>query len=250
LSVELTENIAADGRVVHLEPAPGVRVTDAMLDAAMRAGSLTGGSMRDAAGVLRTAGVPVVSDPLPVITAGRAGAGRLERHAESFFQANRYLLPNLVAAVMDAVPADGDVLDLYAGVGLFSVSLASSGREGIVAVEGDRSAACDLRRNAAACGSALRAVSESVERYLARASARPFVTVIVDPPRTGISKDAIGGVLRQRARRVVYVSCDPATMARDARRFVDGGYRLVSLDGFDLFPGTPHVEAVGVFDRG
>jgi len=56
-------------------------------------------------------------------------------------------------------------------------------------------------------------------------------------------------VVARGAHRVVYVSCDPATMARDARRLLDGGYRLTSLRGFDLFPNTPHVEAMGVFDR-
>ena len=248
-SIELTENVAADERVIHVEPTPGVRVTDAMLDEAVRGGggALTGCTMRDAH-VLRTAGVPVVRDSLAVLTAGRAGAGDLQRHAESFFQANRFLLPSLVGAVMDAVLREGDVLDLYAGVGLFSVSLASSGREGIVAVEGDRSAAADLQRNASACGPAVRVVSGSVEDYLARGAGQRTGTVIVDPPRTGISKRAIEAVLDRRPRRIVYVSCDPATMARDARRFVDGGYRLVSLEGFDLFPSTPHVEAVGVFD--
>lgn len=246
-SIELTENVAADERVIHVEPAPGVRVTEAMLDEAVRRGALTGCTMRDG-NVLRTAGVPVVRDPLAVLTAGRAGVGELQRHAESFFQANRFLLPSLVAAVMDAVLPAGDVLDLYAGVGLFSVSLASSGRKGIVAVEGDRSAVADLQRNASACGPAIRVVAGSVEDYLARGAGRRIGTVIVDPPRTGISKRAIDAALHRRPRRIVYVSCDPATMARDARRFMDGGYRLISLEGFDLFPSTPHVEAVGVFD--
>jgi tRNA/tmRNA/rRNA uracil-C5-methylase (TrmA/RlmC/RlmD family) len=248
VELELAENVAADQRVIHVEASPEARVTEEMLDLAIRAGGLTGCTIRDAGGTLRTAGIPVVSDPLPVITAGRAGGGALQRHAESFFQANRFLLPALVGTVLDAVLSEGDVLDLYAGVGLFSVSLAASGREGIVAVEGDRSAAADLQRNAAACGSAIRVVTDSVERYLSRAPRRRPRTVVVDPPRTGISKEAIAGVLRRRAQRIAYVSCDPATMARDARRLVDAGYRLSSLQAFDLFPGTPHVEALGVFD--
>ncbi len=75
----------------------------------------------------------------------------LRRHAASFFQANRFLVPDLVLAVMDAVVADGPVLDLYAGVGLFSVALAASGRRGIVAVEGDRMSGADLAWNARNC---------------------------------------------------------------------------------------------------
>jgi 23S rRNA (uracil1939-C5)-methyltransferase len=64
-----------------------------------------------------------------------------------------------------------------------------------------------------------------------------------------MSKEAMEAVVRHGADRVLYVSCDPPTMARDARRLLDGGYRLSALSGFDLFPNTPHVESVGVFDR-
>jgi 23S rRNA (uracil1939-C5)-methyltransferase len=64
-----------------------------------------------------------------------------------------------------------------------------------------------------------------------------------------MSKEAADAIARSAAGRIVYVSCDPPTMARDARRLLDGGFRLVSLRGFDLFPNTPHVETVGVFER-
>jgi len=149
--------------------------------------------------------------------------------------------------VTAAVPADGAVLDLYAGVGLFSVALAALGRRGITAVEGDRTSGRDLLRNATPFAEALRISVESVEQYLKRRGNRA-ATIIVDPPRTGISREAMTAVVRAGAARVVYVSCDPATMARDARRLVDGGYELASLAAFDLFPNTPHVEALGVFD--
>ena len=87
------------------------------------------------------AGTPAVRDPLATLTRNRAADGDLERHAESFFQGNRYLLSELVTAVLDAVPTDEAVLDLYAGVGLFSVALAAAGHAAdITAVEGDRSA--------------------------------------------------------------------------------------------------------------
>ena len=248
IAAELTENIAADQRVVHLTAAEGAPLTDAALDSAMEADALTGCTARGADGVVRTAGVPVVSDPLSVLTDGRAAAGSLERHAESFFQGNRYLLPKLVSAVLDAVPADGDVLDLYAGVGLFSVSLAATGRRGISAVEGDRSSGSDLQRNAAGCGGAIRVSIDSVENHLKRHRGSSAATIVLDPPRTGLSRDAMHAVVGHGASRVIYVSCDPATMARDARRLLDGGYRMTALMGFDLFPNTPHVESVGVFD--
>ena len=77
----------------------------------------------------------------------------------------------------------------------------------------------------------------------------PPDVVVLDPPRTGASAQAIEGLASWRAPRLVYVSCDPPTLARDAARLIAGGYRLVSLDAFDMFPNTPHVEAVAVFDR-
>ena len=126
---------------------------------------------------------------------------------------------------MDAVPDTGDVLDLYAGVGLFSVALAAHGRRGIVAVEGDRESGADLLRNAAPYQGAVTAVVGLVEEHVRRHRPRP-ATLIVDPPRTGISQDAMDVIPQLAADRIVYVSCDPPTMARDARRLVDGGYRL------------------------
>ena len=203
--------------------------------------------MRCVDGRLIAVGTPFVSDPLPVLTGGRAGSGVLGRHADVFFQANRFLLPELVSAVLDSVLPDGDVLDLYAGVGLFSVSLAMTGRERVTAVEGHRASVRDLMENASACGPSLRVIGESVEDYL-RVDGAAAATIVVDPPRTGISRAAIDAVVRSRAPRIVYVSCDPPTMARDARRLLDGGYRLTGLRAFDLFPNTPHVETVGVFD--
>jgi 23S rRNA (uracil1939-C5)-methyltransferase len=246
VSAELSENVAADERVLHMEAASGAEIPLRALETAMEAGGLTGCSA-SAAGYVTSAGSPLVTDPLSVLTGGRAGSGRLQRHAQSFFQANRYLLPELVGTVLDAVSPQGEVIELYAGVGLFAISLAQSGRERITAVEGDRTSARDLTANALACGAAVRVVAGSVEEFLSRAPHRPG-TLIVDPPRTGISKAAMNAAVRTQASRVVYVSCDPATMARDARRLLDAGYALTSLRAFDLFPNTPHVETVGTFD--
>ena len=73
--------------------------------------------------------------------------------------------------------------------------------------------------------------------------------LIVDPPRTGISREALDGVIRLRAPKIVYVSCDVATLARDSKRLVDAGYRIEQASAFDLFPNTPHVETVISFGR-
>jgi 23S rRNA (uracil1939-C5)-methyltransferase len=243
LSVELTESV--DGRQRALGVTVGdVRAAGPLLEVS----GLTGCAVQDPDGGRLALGDPFVADSLDVLTRGRVPHGALRRHAESFFQANRYLVADLVAAVVESIAADGPVLDLYAGVGLFSVALAGSGRREIVAVEGDRMSGTDLDVNAAPWGSAVAVTLDSVERYLSSPPSR-VDTVIVDPPRTGISNQAMASVLTLLAPRIVYVSCDPATMARDARRLVDGGYTLQSLRAFDLFPNTPHIESLGVFVR-
>jgi tRNA/tmRNA/rRNA uracil-C5-methylase (TrmA/RlmC/RlmD family) len=86
-----------------------------------------------------------------------------------------------------------------------------------------------------------------VEAALARRPGAAPDVIVVDPPRAGMSAPALDGVIAWRAPRIVYVSCDPPTQARDAARLIAAGYRLHSLDAFDLFPNTPHVETVAVF---
>jgi 23S rRNA (uracil1939-C5)-methyltransferase len=246
-SIEISENVAADERALHLELSGKDPLGEGALEGAVAAAGLTGCTARASTGAFATAGAPAVADPLAALTAGRATSGVLRRHAASFFQGNRFLISDLVRAVMDAVPPGGGVLDLYAGVGLFCVALAAAGRDRIAAVEGDRESGADLLRNAAPYSSQLQAVVGRVEEQVRRRT--DAGTVIVDPPRTGMSREALDGVIHLAASRLVYVSCDPPTMARDARRLLDAGYRIASMRGFDLFPNTPHVETVGVFDR-
>ena len=215
----------------------------------MDAARLRGISAREHdSGRVAVAGCADVVDPLSAVTGGRVADGTIRRQAESFFQGNRFLVAPLVTAVIDAVPDSGEILDLYAGVGLFSVPLAALGRLEVTAVEGDRTSGADLRDNARAQAPRLKAQVSGVEDYLASRRAAP-ATVIVDPPRTGMSKEAVDRLVRLAPPRIVYVSCDPPTLARDARRLLDAGYRLDSLRAFDLFPNTPHVECLAVFDR-
>jgi 23S rRNA (uracil1939-C5)-methyltransferase len=247
-SIALSENIAADARAAHLELTAGARVTSAALERAAADAGLTGLSARDSAnGQFRVTGDAVVVDPLSSLTGGVPLAGELVRHAEAFFQGNRFLLASLVAAVIAAVPEDGEVLDLYAGVGLFAVSLAASGHLEVTAVEGDRASGADLRHNARAHEPRLVAHVARVEDYLAARRGRAGGTVVVDPPRTGVSAQALEALIDQRPARLVYVSCDPPTLARDARRLLDAGYALASLRAFDFFPNTPHIESLAVF---
>jgi 23S rRNA (uracil1939-C5)-methyltransferase len=246
--IAISENIPGTERAAHLEIAPGAQITDAQLQVALDAGGLRGISGRDMrTGQPVSAGIPAVTDTLGDVTDGRAREGTLQRRAESFFQGNRFVLAQLVTAVADATPDSGEILDLYAGVGLFSVTLAAMRRLEVTAVEGDRSSGADLRENARPHAPRLHVHVARVEDYLASRKSKAPGTLIVDPPRTGLSKDAAEALVRLRPPRVVYVSCDPPTLARDARRLLDAGYRLDSLRAFDLFPNTPHVEALAVF---
>jgi 23S rRNA (uracil1939-C5)-methyltransferase len=249
-SISITESIDGSQRAAHLEIAAGARVSASTLEAAMGAAGVAGISAREAdAFRSMIVGTPVVRDPLSRIIGSDEIDGSLQRHAESFFQGNRHLLSTLVAAVLDAVPRNQAVLDLYAGVGLFSVSLAAAGHDAeITAVEGDRAAGEDLIHNAKPYARLHPVVAHVEDTVVGRhRSAAP--TTIADPPRTGLSKQASDGLARYGSSRIVYVSCDPPTLARDARKLLDAGYRLTSIRAFDLFPNTPHVETLAIFDR-
>ena len=169
------------------------------------------------------------------------------RQAASFFQGNRFLVGTLLQRVIDAT-GDGYFVDLYSGIGLFAVALADRGAGGL-AVEGDAASGQDLTLNAAQADGRLAVHLGPVEEVTASVPARRPDVVVVDPPRTGLSAEVVDGLLRWETPRLVYVSCDVPTLARDASKVVAAGYRLTSLDALDMFPNTPHVECVAVFDR-
>jgi 23S rRNA (uracil1939-C5)-methyltransferase len=240
--IEVSENIDASSRAVYLD-------TSGAIDArALERLAATEG-FTGVGSAFAAHGSPHVTDRVAVADGVEV---TFQRHVLAFFQGNRHLLGTLVRHVIDQMPAAGDVLDLYAGVGLFAVSAAAARGVRVTAVEGDRYAAADLAANAAASAAAVTAVHRSVEEFL-RAVPVPaggaVSSVVLDPPRTGVSKEALEGALRLKAPRLVYVSCDVATLARDARKIVDAGYAITRADGFDLFPNTPHVETVIVFER-
>jgi 23S rRNA (uracil1939-C5)-methyltransferase len=246
--LELAENVRGDERVCHLDLQAGA---DAARFASLAAHQLTGLSATpgDRAGIVVLSGVPTVSDVVHVRPDDPASALRLRRDARAFFQGNRYLLEPLVRRVVALVPP-GPVLDLYAGVGLFGLSLMAAGTDDVTLVEGDLISGESLEQNVEPFGARATVARRSVESFLQSYVGRiPYSTFIVDPPRTGMSKDAIAGILRARPRRIVYVSCDVATFARDTRTLLDDGYELSELTGVDLFPNTAHVEAVGAFSH-
>lgn len=243
-AIELTENIAGDQRACHFEVHGGYDTAAlAALAFDLQGASAQRADRRDAVVV---AGHPVVSDSLR--PSDSAGAFQLRRHARSFFQSNRYLAEPLLRHVISQLTG-GPVLDLYAGVGLFGLGAAAAGAGAVTLVEGDLSSAADLEANAAGFGRPVRVERRSVEAFVAGGrfpSIAGSATVIVDPPRTGLSKEVLNGLVRAQASRVVYVSCDPATLARDCRGLFEGGYQLSTLTVFDMFPNTAHVETVVV----
>lgn len=168
--------------------------------------------------------------------------------APSFFQVNTGAAEELVSRAVNALDPDGTdrVLDLYAGVGTFTLPIAERAGE-TVAIESSRHALGDLRRNAEAAEVWVDIVPGDASRELKAAGA--FTRVLVDPPRVGLSDEAVHGLIATRAERIVYVSCDPATLARDVKRLAEGGYELSSATPVDLFPQTYHVETIAVLER-
>ena len=244
--LEMTENVEATHRVVHLEST--TVVPPAVWVEVVKDPGLTGiTASRELAGsehVMIVSGDAYVADTVTI--EGHEVA--LRRHVLSFFQGNRYLLRDLVAHVMTQMAPGDEVVDLYAGVGLFSVAATITRGAHVRAVEGDRVAALDLVANAASLGGAIEPLHESIESFTARHHIAPAV-LIVDPPRTGMSREALQGIIALDARKIVYVSCDVATLARDTKTLLEAGYAIDRIDAFDLFPNTPHVETVVVLSR-
>ena len=242
-ALEVAENVAGDQRACHLEL---YRDSEPMRFAELADG-LTGLSAQriDDRDVATVAGEPVVEDVIAVAGSGAARHLTLRRNVRAFFQSNRFLLEPLVRHVVALVPA-GPVVDLYAGVGLFGLSLAAAGADSVTLIEGDPISGADLKRNAEGFGG-VRVKRRSVEEFLTDVR-RPLdsATFVVDPPRTGLSREAMAGLIRVRPSTIVYVSCDVATLARDTRALLDAGYTLGGIQGFDLFPNTAHVETVAV----
>jgi 23S rRNA (uracil1939-C5)-methyltransferase len=160
---------------------------------------------------------------------------------ESFFQGNRHLVAELVrGAIGDE--RGGLAFDLYAGVGLFSLPLSRQFTR-VTAVEDERRAATLGRVNVKHNGrDNVVYHRQTTESFLQDNQERPDL-VLMDPPRLG-AKSAIPQLLALAAPRMVYVSCDPNTLARDLRSLCDGGYEVEQVEGYDMFPQTYHVECV------
>jgi tRNA/tmRNA/rRNA uracil-C5-methylase (TrmA/RlmC/RlmD family) len=184
--------------------------------------------------------------------------------ARGFWQVHHQAAGVLTDAVQDAVDdalfdASAANLDLYGGVGLLAAAVGDRfGRTTkITSVESAANATDFAARNLAEWIGAA-AVTERVERYIARTAAQASArergrqsaaTVVLDPPRSGAGKSVVGSLLTLEPAQIVYVACDPVAFARDVALFAAGGYEVRALRAFDLFPHTHHVEVVARLTR-
>jgi 23S rRNA (uracil1939-C5)-methyltransferase len=199
------------------------------------------------------------TDGEPVLT--ESVDGLLLRISDgAFAQANWKLNPSLVKTVTtwalnghqqqsypgaQTRPAERlRVLELYAGIGNLSLPLARKGAW-VTMVEGNRAAVADARENArmnhlAGC----RFRMESAETFLAASSPGEYDLALLNPPRVGLSKDALDHLIKVNPKRILYLSCDPPTLARDLRVLHESGYGVARLQGYDMFPQTRHIETL------
>lgn len=168
--------------------------------------------------------------------------------APSFFQVNTAQAERLVACALEALgDVDGMlVADLYAGGGTFSIPLACAGAD-VIAIEAAGSSVRDLRRNAEANHVDIEVVGGDAAHELAEIG--QLDALVVDPPRAGLAESVIDDIVAATPERVVYVSCNPITWARDAARFEERKWRLASAVPVDMFPQTNHIEIVSCFLR-
>lgn len=168
----------------------------------------------------------------------------------SFFQVNRHLLARLTSLVTSIAEHSSPrraAIDLYSGVGFFTLPL-SKLFQTIVAVERSPASAPFASLNARLYPN-IECVEDSVETYLQRAKNRRFDFVMVDPPRAGIQKPVLDAINRMNPRTICYLSCDPVTFSRDSAHLSRRGWVLQTLDLIDLFPNTHHIETLASFRR-
>jgi 23S rRNA (uracil1939-C5)-methyltransferase len=198
--------------------------------------------------------VLLLSDGTPVNLIGNnyvtevVAERRFRISATSFFQVNTAAAEELVRVVGEYLAPAGDetLLDAYCGVGTFALSLVDKVGH-VIGIEEDVGTVADARLNAGEMEN-VEFIEGSVEALLPQLERRIDLAVL-DPPRQGCRPEALAALIELAPRRIVYVSCDPATLARDARRLADGGYQLVEVQPVDMFPQTYHIESVALFKQ-
>lgn len=167
--------------------------------------------------------------------------------ATSFFQTNTAMAEKLVAYLVEKLHLPAEIiLDVYCGVGLFSAFLAPKCNR-LIGVESSASACEDFAENLDEFDN-VELYEGLAEDILPELDEKPDI-VLVDPPRAGLERRALEAIVRRTPRMIAYVSCDPSTLARDARWLIDGGYHLTESTPFDLFPQTYHIESISLFER-
>lgn len=182
----------------------------------------------------------------------RLGGRDFRVSTAAFFQVNRAQAERMIELVRDAVlEVDAKVVvDAYAGVGTFAVLLAPF-VERVIAIEESGPAVRDAEHNLAGLTNVELALgkTELVLAAMAETGTTAVDAIVLDPPRSGCLPPALAAVIAMRPRAVVYVSCDPATLARDLRVLCDGGFTLERVQPLDMFPHTVHVECIAVLHR-
>ncbi|HEY4670335.1 MAG TPA: hypothetical protein VIH05_11215, partial [Tepidiformaceae bacterium] len=177
------------------------------------------------------------------------GGYRFQVSASAFFQVNSDQAEEMVRLVGESLPEKGDLLvDAFAGVGTFAVIFAGRFRR-VIAIEESHSAARDAVVNVQQTPNVEMRMGK-VEHILPALEVRPDV-VLLDPPRAGCAQPVLGAIAEFRPHSVVYVSCNPSTLARDLNTLVGAGYRVEHVTPLDMFPQTGHVECVSklVFEK-
>jgi 23S rRNA (uracil1939-C5)-methyltransferase len=174
---------------------------------------------------------------------------RFQITGPAFFQVNTDGAEALVGLVHNALqPTSSDtMLDAYAGVGLFAATVGTSAGR-VIAVESSGQARADLRHNLSEAGVSNQEIVRG--RFEELVPAGSWDLAVCDPPRSGLGEAGVASLTAGRPRRIAYVSCDPASLARDTRLLDAAGYRLAKATPVDLFPHTFHVETVAEFDLG
>lgn len=161
---------------------------------------------------------------------------------EGFFQINLPVYQKALADMQKWIPADSQVLDLYSGVGSIGLTI---GGEQVTLVEVNESAVREMQNNIDSLGVKAQAVLAPAEKALDYISGEKLV--IVDPPRAGLHKDVVYRLIDEKPSRIIYLSCNPVTQARDVGLLLEA-YKIVEVQGYNFFPATPHIENLVVLD--
>lgn len=167
--------------------------------------------------------------------------------APSFFQVNTKMAEKMIQHLLDKLPVSQSIiLDVYCGVGSFSAFLAPKCKQ-LIGIESSESACEDFAINLDEFDH-IELYEDFAENVLPTLKIKPDI-ILVDPPRAGVEKEALDAIIKLNPKTIAYVSCDPSTLARDAARLINNGYKLSDVAPFDLFPQTYHIESISIFEK-